>query len=680
MSKGKKRIALGGFFQELGKTFMLPVALMAFMGLLLGLGSSFSSPTTIDAFPFLGNSILQVVFKYMSAIGGFAFNNLAVMFAMAIPLGLAKKEKGVAAFSGFVGYMVMNLAINFYLGLTNQLADADAMQKAGQSLVLGVQTIEMGVLGGIITGIIVYNLNKKYCTIQLPDSFAFFGGARFVPIITSLVMAVVGIILPIIWPIFAFLINGVGALIHGAGPFGPMLFFSGERLLLPFGLHHILVATIRFTQAGGTMLIDGHQVSGALNIFYSELQNHLPISHSATQFLSQGKMPTFMFGLPGAALAMYHTAKPENRTKIKGLLISGFIATFITGITEPIEFLFLFISPFLWLFHVFMTGFGALVVSLLGVNIGNTDGGVLDFLIFGVMQGTQTKWYLIPIVGIFWFLAYYFTFKKFILWRDLKTPGREVATEPEYTDAEIRTSGNAGGYDIPGILKALGGKSNIVTLDNCITRLRLIVKDGSIINDEELQKLGALGVVHLDDTSVQVIIGTKVTTVRNGLDALLEGAEPEAKKFQIGAPLAGKAVPLTEVPDAVFSTGMIGQGAAIQPTDGQVVSPVDGVVTTVFPTKHAIGIKATNGMEILIHLGIDTVKLDGKPFETKVAVDEQVKVGDLLATADWQMVADAGLATVTPVVVTNFAEYTNVGMITKGMVEKNTPIIEVESA
>ncbi len=680
MSKGKKRIALGGFFQELGKTFMLPVALMAFMGLLLGLGSSFSSPTTIDAFPFLGNSILQVVFKYMSAIGGFAFNNLAVMFAMAIPLGLAKKEKGVAAFSGFVGYMVMNLAINFYLGLTNQLADADAMQKAGQSLVLGVQTIEMGVLGGIITGIIVYNLNKKYCTIQLPDSFAFFGGARFVPIITSLVMAVVGIILPIIWPIFAFLINGVGALIHGAGPFGPMLFFSGERLLLPFGLHHILVATIRFTQAGGTMLIDGHQVSGALNIFYSELQNHLPISHSATQFLSQGKMPTFMFGLPGAALAMYHTAKPENRAKIKGLLISGFIATFITGITEPIEFLFLFISPFLWLFHVFMTGFGALVVSLLGVNIGNTDGGVLDFLIFGVMQGTQTKWYLIPIVGIFWFLAYYLTFKKFILWRDLKTPGREVATEPEYTDAEIRTSGNAGGYDIPGILKALGGKSNIVTLDNCITRLRLIVKDGSIINDEELQKLGALGVVHLDDTSVQVIIGTKVTTVRNGLDALLEGAEPEAKKFQIGAPLAGKAVPLTEVPDAVFSTGMIGQGAAIQPTDGQVVSPVDGVVTTVFPTKHAIGIKATNGMEILIHLGIDTVKLDGKPFETKVAVDEQVKVGDLLATADWQMVADAGLATVTPVVVTNFVEYTNVGMITKGMVEKNTPIIEVESA
>lgn len=659
---------------------MLPVALMAFMGLLLGLGSSFSSPTTIDAFPFLGNSILQVVFKYMSAIGGFAFNNLAVMFAMAIPLGLAKKEKGVAAFSGFVGYMVMNLAINFYLGLTNQLADADAMQKAGQSLVLGVQTIEMGVLGGIITGIIVYNLNKKYCTIQLPDSFAFFGGARFVPIITSLVMAVVGIILPIIWPIFAFLINEVGALIHGAGPFGPMLFFSGERLLLPFGLHHILVATIRFTQAGGTMLIDGHQVSGALNIFYSELQNHLPISHSATQFLSQGKMPTFMFGLPGAALAMYHTAKPENRAKIKGLLISGFIATFITGITEPIEFLFLFISPFLWLFHVFMTGFGALVVSLLGVNIGNTDGGVLDFLIFGVMQGTQTKWYLIPIVGIFWFLAYYFTFKKFILWRDLKTPGREVATEPEYTDAEIRTSGNAGGYDIPGILKALGGKSNIVTLDNCITRLRLIVKDGSIINDEELQKLGALGVVHLDDTSVQVIIGTKVTTVRNGLDALLEGAEPEAKKFQIGAPLAGKAVPLTEVPDAFFSTGMIGQGAAIQPTDGQVVSPVDGVVTTVFPTKHAIGIKATNGMEILIHLGIDTVKLDGKPFETKVAVDEQVKVGDLLATADWQMVADAGLATVTPVVVTNFAEYTNVGMIAKGMVEKNTPIIEVESA
>ncbi|QPS72065.1 maltose/glucose-specific PTS transporter subunit IIBC [Lactococcus garvieae] len=519
--KKKKKFALGGFFQELGKTFMLPVALMAFMGLLLGLGSSFSSQSTIDAFPFLGNEVLQVVFRFFSAIGGFAFSNLPVMFAMAIPLGLAKKEKGVAAFSGFVGYMVMNLSINFFLTERGQIADPEMMQKAGQGMALGVQTIEMGVLGGIITGIIVYNLHKKFYNIQLSDSFAFFGGARFVPIITALVMSVVGILIPIIWPLFALLIREVGNLIQGAGIFGPFLFFSGERLLLPFGLHHILVATIRFTQAGGSALIDGHEVYGALNIFYAELSNRLPISGSATAFLSQGKMPTFMFGLPAAALAMYRTAKPENRAKIKGLLISGVIATFVTGITEPIEFLFLFISPFLWIFHVFMTGLGAMVVSLLGVKIGNTDGGVLDFLIFGVMQGSYTQWFLIPLVGALWFAAYYFMFKKVILWKNLKTPGREEILEPEYSDQEMAHTGGASGYNAEAILAALGGKENIVTLDNCITRLRLILNDGEIVEDDKLKSLGALGVVHLDDTSVQVIIGTKVTTVRNALDNLI---------------------------------------------------------------------------------------------------------------------------------------------------------------
>lgn len=338
-AKKKKKFALGGFFQELGKTFMLPVALMAFMGLLLGLGSSFSSQSTIDAFPFLGNEVLQVVFRFFSAIGGFAFSNLPVMFAMAIPLGLAKKEKGVAAFSGFVGYMVMNLSINFFLTERGQLADPELMQKAGQGMALGVQTIEMGVLGGIITGIIVYNLHKKFYNIQLSDSFAFFGGSRFVPIITALVMALVGLAIPVIWPLFALLIQQVGN--------------------------------------------------------------------------------------------------------------------------------------------------------------------------------------LIPLVGAFWFAAYYFTFKKVILWKNLKTPGREAVLEPEYSEQEIAHGGNTSGYNAEAILAALGGKENIVTLDNCITRLRLILNDGDLVEDDKLKDLGALGVVHLDDTSVQVIIGTKVTTVRNALDNLI---------------------------------------------------------------------------------------------------------------------------------------------------------------
>ncbi|MBP2098511.1 maltose/glucose-specific PTS transporter subunit IIBC [Enterococcus rivorum] len=522
MDQKKSKTSLMEIFQGLGKTFMLPVALLAFMGIFLGIGSSFSSQSTIDALPFLGIPMLQVVFRFMSAIGGFAFSYLPVMFAMAIPLGLARKEKGIAAFSGFVGYVVMNLSINFYLTETGKLAEVDQLREAGQELVFGIQTISMGVLGGIIAGLVVYQLHSKFYNFQLPDSFAFFSGARFVPIITSLVLSLVGLAIPIIWPIFAIIITGVGNAIQKAGVFGPFLFGSGERLLLPFGLHHILVSMIRFTEAGGHQLIDGKEVFGALNIFYGELQNGLPISASATAFLSQGKMPTFMFGLPAAALAMYRTAKPENRHKIKGLLISGVIATFVTGITEPIEFLFLFVSPLLWVFHVIMTGLGFMVMSLVGVVIGNTDGGILDFLIFGVMQGSYTKWWLVPIVGIFWFIVYYFVFKTVILRKNLKTPGRdELVDETEYSDQEVAYV-KKGGYDAKGMLEALGGQVNIESLDNCITRLRLVLKDATIVDDERLKNLGALGVVHLNDTNIQVIIGTKVTTVRNQLDLLIE--------------------------------------------------------------------------------------------------------------------------------------------------------------
>ncbi|MDN6664482.1 MAG: maltose/glucose-specific PTS transporter subunit IIBC [Tetragenococcus koreensis] len=517
----KKKFGLWEFFQGLGKTFMLPVALLAFMGIVLGVGSAFSSPAIIEQFPFLENQVLQVIFRFLSTIGGFAFTYLPALFAIAIPLGLARKEKGAAAFSGFVGYVIMNLSINFYLDETNLLAEADSLQESGQGMVFGIQTLEMGVLGGIIAGVIVYYLHKRFYNIQLSDSFAFFSGVRFVPIITSLVMGVVGLIIPMIWPLFAMIITGIGSTIQHAGVFGPFLFGSGERLLLPFGLHHILVAMIRFTEAGGAAVINGNEIFGALNIFYAELQNNLPISPNVTAFLSQGKMPTFMFGLPAAAFAMYRTAKPENRSKVKGLLISGVIATFVTGITEPIEFLFLFISPLLWIFHVVMTGLGFLLMNLLGVTIGNTDGGVLDFLIFGVMQGAQTRWWMVLLVGACWFAIYYFVFKTIILKRDLATPGREkVVEETEYTDKEVNYT-KQGSFDAKGILSALGGAENIESLDNCITRLRLVLSSSDKVDDERLKVLGALGVVRLDEQNVQVIIGTKVTTVRNALEELI---------------------------------------------------------------------------------------------------------------------------------------------------------------
>ncbi|MCO8294357.1 maltose/glucose-specific PTS transporter subunit IIBC [Tetragenococcus halophilus] len=517
----KKKSGLWEFFQGLGKTFMLPVALLAFMGIVLGVGSAFSSPAIIEQFPFLENQVLQVIFRFLSTIGGFAFTYLPALFAMAIPLGLVRKEKGVAAFSGFVGYVIMNLTINFYLEETNLLAEANNLQESGQGMVFGIQTLEMGVLGGIIAGVIVYHLHKRFYNIQLSDSFAFFSGVRFVPIITSLVMGVVGLIIPMIWPFFAMIITGIGSTIQHAGVFGPFLFGAGERLLLPFGLHHILVAMIRFTEAGGAAVINGNEIFGALNIFYAELQNNMPISPNVTAFLSQGKMPTFMFGLPAAAFAMYRTAKPENQSKVKGLLISGVIAAFVTGITEPIEFLFLFISPLLWVFHVIMTGLGFLLMNLLGVTIGNTDGGVLDFLIFGVMQGSQTRWWVVLIVGACWFAIYYFVFKTVILKRDLATPGREkIVEETEYSDKEVNYTKH-GSFDAKSILTALGGAENIESLDNCITRLRLVLNSAKKVDDEQLKSLGALGVVHLDDQNVQVIIGTKVTTVRNALEELI---------------------------------------------------------------------------------------------------------------------------------------------------------------
>ncbi|MBA5728414.1 PTS maltose transporter subunit IICB [Aerococcaceae bacterium INB8] len=509
------------FLQGLGRTFMLPVALLSFMGLLLGIGSAFSSTSTIEAMPFLDNEILQIILRFLSTIGGFAFSYLPVMFAMAIPLGLARREKGVAAFSGFVGYTVMILAINFYLTEAGSLAEANVLREAGQGMVFGIQTLELGVLGGIIVGVLVYYLHERFYDIQLPDSFAFFSGVRFVPIITSLVLSVVGLILPIIWPFFALIIQGIGNLIQRAGAFGPFLFGAGERLLLPFGLHHILVAMIRFTDAGGTEVVNGETVSGALNIFFAQLNSGEAISGAATAFLSQGKMPTFIFGLPGAAFAMYQVARPENRARIKGLLISGVVATAVTGITEPIEFLFLFISPLLWIFHVIMTGAGFLVMSLLGVLIGNTDGGILDFLIFGIMQGSYTRWWLVLIVGAIWFAIYYWVFKFVILKQDLPTPGRAVQQDDtEYSKEELNYSKDTS-FDVKGILEALGGAENIASLDNCVTRLRLVLEDGTIVDDDRLKDLGALGVIHLDKQNVQVVIGTKVTSVRNELESYL---------------------------------------------------------------------------------------------------------------------------------------------------------------
>ncbi len=494
---------------------------IAFSGILLGVGSSLSSSAIREAIPFLDNTLLQYLFMWMTKIGLVAFIYLPVMFAIAIPLGLAREEKGVAAFAGFVGYAAFNLAINFYLTVANVLGDPAASKAYGVKSIIGIESIDTGILGAVLVGIIVAKLHIRFYTFKMPDALAFFGGARFVPIISAITLGVVGVLIPFVWPYFAAGINGIGNLIASAGAFGPMLFGTGERLLLPIGLHHILVALVRFTEAGGTMAVCGETVSGALNIFYSELAcaETNGFTPEVTAFLSQGKMPAFLGGLPGAALAMYHCAKPENRSKIKALLISGVVACIVGGITEPLEFLFLFVAPALYFIHAILTGLGFMVMGLLDVTIGNTDGNIIDFLVFGVLQGTATKWYLVPVVAAAWFAVYYGVFKFAILKFNLKTPGREVDTaevDSELEAAFINESGKGAA-----ILKALGGKDNITSLDNCITRLRLTVDNMDLVDADKLKAYGALGVVKLDAHSLQVVIGTQVHLVKNEMQALM---------------------------------------------------------------------------------------------------------------------------------------------------------------
>ncbi|NME36669.1 maltose/glucose-specific PTS transporter subunit IIBC [Fusobacterium sp. FSA-380-WT-3A] len=508
-----KKVGFWEFFQGLGKTFMLPVSLLAACGIMLGIGSSFASSVTAEILPFLKIPVIKLFFEFMSTIGSFAFSNLPMMFAMAIPLGLARQDKGVAAFSGFVGFIMASMTANFFLKATGTLATPENMKAAGQAMVYGIQSVDVGVLGGVIIGVIVYKIHDKYCEIKLPDALAFFGGSRFVPIATAVVVGVVGIVIPLIWPFFNGIIIKIGELIGKAGVFGPLVFGAGEGILRPFGLHHILVAMIRFTSAGGEAVVNGETVYGALSIFYKEFANGV-LDPNVTRFLSQGKMPSYLFGLPAVALAIYHTARPENRKKIKGLLASGVVACMVGGITEPLEFIFLFLSPVLYLFHCIMVGLGFMTMGILKVAIGNTDGNIIDFIVFGVLQGFRTKWYLVIPVGIVWFIIYYVVFKYAIVKFDLKTPGREVITD----ESNVKL----GGYDAERLLKALGGKENIVSLDNCITRLRLVLNDTSIINEEEIKATGAIAVVKLDASNLQVIIGPQVHVVKNKLDKLIK--------------------------------------------------------------------------------------------------------------------------------------------------------------
>lgn len=513
---------LNNYFQRLGKAFMLPIALISICGIFLGISAAFSNPNVITKVPFLGNDILQLVFQFIKSVTNAVFGNLSVLFAVSLAIGLANDETAVAGFSGFVGYVIMNTTINFVLSANKLLAPTATMKEVGQGMTLGIQTLELGVFGGIVVGMIVAALHNKYYKIKLPDYIGFFGGTRFVPIVTTFAFSIIGLIIPMVWPTISAGIQGVGYAIAHLGYFGTFLFGSLERLLLPFGLHHILNAMFRFTPVGGEQLVDGKMVTGALNIYYAQLAspNTTAFSTEATRFLAQGKIPMMMFGLPAAALAMYRTALPEKRQRIKGVLMAGALAALVTGITEPLEFSFLFVAPVLYVVHSVLSGLSFMLNHLLGVAIGNTQGGIIDLVVFGMLQ-SNTKWYITVAIGVVYAFTYYFAFKFLIEKMNLKTPGREDDVEFEN---EVDVDSNDFDAKAVEIIKLLGGKENIETVNNCFTRLRVVVKDMTLVNDKGFTKTGAVGVIKPSDKDIQIIYGPSVSQVKLAVSKELKKA------------------------------------------------------------------------------------------------------------------------------------------------------------
>ena len=508
------------FIQKFGKSMMGPLSIIVAAGLLLGLASTLINPNVF------GNVLANVKFvndfvSLINSLAGGLFGLLPILFCMSIAQGMSKEDKEVATFASIIGYVLFHVTIRFFLGLNNITPETTSVEylmaqgmdllkatqtNAAYDTTMGIFTYRMSIFGGIVVGLWTSMIHNKFHTTQLPTAFSFFSGKRFVPIMMVVTIPFLAIVMYFVWPLFNMLINGFGSLLAAAGAFGTFIYGFLERLLIPTGLHHILNQMIRFTPIGGTAVVDGETVSGALNIFNATLMQANPdmdIMRQATRFLTQGTHPFMVFGLPAACFAMYKTALPQNRDKVKGMLLAAGLTSFFTGITEPIEFAFFFISPLLWLFHAFMAGLSFLINTLLGVCIGNAGGGLIDLMLFGVLRGLQTKWILNVIIGLIYAVIYFFVFKWAIVKFNIKTPGREDESDAVDETEEVTELGTA-------IMDALGGKDNIVEIDNCISRLRLVLKDSKIVDEKLLKKTGSLGLIKVSDTQVQVVYGAKV--------------------------------------------------------------------------------------------------------------------------------------------------------------------------
>ena len=703
-----------GVLQRVGRSFMLPIALLPVAGLLLGIGSSFTNQTMLEAYNLTGviyeGSVAYTILDIMNQCGSAVFNNLALLFAMGVAIGMAKKEKEVAALSGAIAYLVMNTAIS---AMITARGGVEAMAANSTTSTLGITTLQMGVFGGIIVGLGVAALHNRFYKIQLPQVLSFFGGTRFVPIVSTAVYLVVGIAMFYLWPIVQNGIAALGNLVIRSGYAGTWIYGILERALIPFGLHHVFYMPFWQTAVGGTAVIEGVTVQGAQNIFFAELASRSTevFSVSATRFMA-GKFPFMILGLPGAALAMYKTAKPEKRKVAGGLLISAALTAMLTGITEPLEFTFLFVAPAMYAVHCVYAGLSYMLMHIFNVGVGMTfSGGIIDLTLFGILQGNgKTHWIWIVIVGAVYFVLYYFTFYFMISKMNLKTPGREDEGEETklFTRSDFKAktgvgpdgSAPAASSDPTSalILKGLGGKANLSDVDCCATRLRVTVLDAAKVSDTLLKQSGASGVIHKGN-GVQVIYGPQVAVIKSNLVDFMEtpesnsldgiSAAPAPQKAPAPAPakkrdavlcahMSGAVVPMGEVQDEAFATCVLGEGAAIEPSEGRLYAPADAEVDNLFDTHHAIGLVTSEGVEVLLHIGINTVELAGQHFTAHVEAGQKVKKGDLLISFDMEAIKAAGYLLTTPMIVCNTDDYQSVTPQAEGKIKAGAPLLAVK--
>ena len=690
-----------GVLQRVGRSFMLPIALLPVAGLLLGIGSSFTNETMLAAYGLNSvihpGTLIYTILDVMSQTGNAVFNNLALLFAMGVAIGMARKEKEVAALSGAVAYIIMNTAIQ---AMINAAGGVEAMPANSTTTMLGITTLQMGVFGGIVVGLGVAALHNKFYKIELPQVLAFFGGTRFVPIVSSIVYLVVGIAMFYIWPVVQNGIAALGALVLASGYAGTFIYGLLERALIPFGLHHVFYMPFWQTAVGGTAIIDGVSVTGAQNIFFAELasKSTTVFSVSATRFMA-GKFPFMMFGLPGAALAMYQCAKPEKKKVAGGLLLSAALTAFLTGITEPLEFTFIFVALPMYAVHCVLAGLSFMLMHILNVGVGMTfSGGLIDLVLFGVMQGNaKTHWVWVVVVGAVYFVLYYIIFRFMISKFDYKTPGRDDAEEVKlYTRADVNARNAASGSVPAGndpvsalIVEGLGGAANLTDVDCCATRLRCTVNDAALVKQDVLKASGASGVI-CKGNGVQVVYGPKVAVIKAKLEDYLEStpkdpvvapspaAASAAKDTVLSACLNGTVVPLADVKDEAFASGVLGDGIAIEPSDGELVAPADGEISSTFETHHAVGMTTADGAELLMHIGIDTVKLGGKHFAYLVNEGDKVKKGQPLIRFELEAIKAEGYPVTTPVIVCNTDDYAAVEAKAGGTVKQGDALLELK--